>query len=293
MMAPWTTGQERLNSSCTSKVVENVQLCEHLHHLHKNSKSWLCHSQLWHCQDPWERSKRSNFNTAKATKFQPSHNKPMWITLRLGRPWTILITAGSSNICPLPNPRLCHLPPRWSVGVQGRYRALCLGGEGELWCNGGLWSGGVVGEGGGFSNRSRPLLEFSGVSCTSRSMIRTQKQSVDTSLGCFYTRVVWGAPQVRWGMLKKMFTTSFDYIYFHCAFWKVDQTIRTASCSYSSCSDRQRCQKRAPTDTSSLYSRPPTKWGGKNANAASDQLCLIYMPVIEMISPSCCSSFSN
>lgn len=70
------------------------------------------------------------------------------------------------------------------MGAQGRYRGLCLGGEGELCCNVGLGPSGGVGEGGGFSNRRRPL---SGVSCTSRSMIRAQKGSLDTHLGCFNT----------------------------------------------------------------------------------------------------------
>lgn len=125
------------------------------------------------------------FNTALATKSQPSHNKPVCITLRLGRPWTILITAGSSNICPLPNPRLCPLPrPHWPVGVQGRYRGLCMGGEGELWRDGGLGSGGVgEGCGGGSSNWRRPQLELSEVSRASRSMTGRQKQYVDTNLG--------------------------------------------------------------------------------------------------------------
>lgn len=74
------------------------------------------------------------------------------------------------------------------MGAQGGCLVgLCLGGEGELWCDGGLGSGGGVGGGGGFSNRRRPLLGFSGVS---RSTTRTQKQSVDTNLGCFYSKVV-------------------------------------------------------------------------------------------------------
>lgn len=73
------------------------------------------------------------------------------ITLRLGRPCTILITAGSSNIWPLPSPRLCPLPlPCCPGGARGRYCSLCLGGEGEPWWDGGLRSGGGgVGGGGG------------------------------------------------------------------------------------------------------------------------------------------------
>lgn len=79
------------------------------------------------------------------------------ITFRLGRPCTILITAGSSNICPLPSPPLCPLPlPRCPGRARGTYCGLCLGGDGELWWDGGLGSGGGGGSGVGGDRGGSP-----------------------------------------------------------------------------------------------------------------------------------------
>lgn len=106
------------------------------------------------------------------------------ITFRLGRPCTILITAGSSNICPLPSPPLCPLPlPRCPGRARGTYCGLCLGGDGELWWDGGLGSGGgggsgVGGDRGGSPNWRRPLLGSSVVPCVSRSTIQIQSLQV-------------------------------------------------------------------------------------------------------------------
>jgi len=100
----------------------------------------------------------------------------LFITLRLGRPSTVLITAGSSNIWHLPSPPLCPLNlPRCPGGNRGRYCGLRLGGEWELRRGDGLGSvgGGGVGDGGrgggGSLNSSRLLLGSSVVPCASKS----------------------------------------------------------------------------------------------------------------------------
>lgn len=167
----------------TKSVTKNALQSAHLHYPHKNSNTWYSHSPLWHCPDP-EKAKVDQ-NEDKLLWGEPSNPKfhtvnKSSVTLRLGRPCTILITAGSSNICPLPSPRLCPLPlPCCPGGARGRYRGLCLGGEGEPWWDGGLRSGGGVGGGGGGGaggspNWRRPVLGSSVVPCVSRSMMRIQ-----------------------------------------------------------------------------------------------------------------------
>lgn len=110
-------------------------------------------------------------NKPAKTEIRPA----ILVTMRLGRPSTILITAGSSNICPLPRPPL-HLGPlpRCHGVVRHKYCGFSLGGDGGTPSpplgNEGLGSGAGGGVGGsGSPNETPPSSKELEVPCGSRS----------------------------------------------------------------------------------------------------------------------------
>lgn len=114
-----------------------------------------------------------DFNVFSAIFWQHTF---IFVTLRLGRPSIILITAGSSNICPLPRAALCPLLlPRCLEEAHGKYCSFCRGGDGALrgdrglGCGGGGVAGGGGGGEGGASPNWRLLLDFSVVPFASKS----------------------------------------------------------------------------------------------------------------------------